>query len=123
RQLGDKPQALRFYRTYLIKVPQASNRTEVLDMIARLERASAEAQAMKTSPPQVVIVQPDALHPAPVAGNALVATAPPRAPTPIYKRWCLWTAVGVVAVGVGLGVGIKPANPSAATNLGTVSPF
>ncbi len=41
-------------------------------------------------------------------GNAELILKEPieRAPTPVYKKWWLWTAVGVVAVGVGLGVGL-----------------
>ena len=35
------------------------------------------------------------------------------APTPIYKKWWLWTAVGVAAVvGVGVGVGVGYALPN-----------
>ena len=34
-----------------------------------------------------------------------VATAP-EAKTPIYKKWWLWTIVGVVVVGAGVGAGV-----------------
>src|SRR5262245_49679209 len=37
RQLGDKPQAIRFYRTYLIKVPDAPKREQIREMVATLE--------------------------------------------------------------------------------------
>jgi hypothetical protein len=30
----------------------------------------------------------------------------PVAPTPLYRRWWLWTAVGAAAVAIGLGVGL-----------------
>jgi tetratricopeptide (TPR) repeat protein len=43
----------------------------------------------------------------PGSNAALTASAPARREsTPVYKKWWLWTAVGVVAVGVGLGVGL-----------------
>ena len=46
-------------------------------------------------------------------------------PQPVYKRWWLWTIVGVVvagaAVGVGVGVGTQK-SASFNANLGTVGP-
>jgi tetratricopeptide (TPR) repeat protein len=39
------------------------------------------------------------------AAATTVATEAPRK-TPVYKKWWLWTTVGVVVVGVGLGVGL-----------------
>ncbi len=44
RQLGDKPQAIRSYRAYLSKVPNASNRDEVKRTIESLEQALAGEQ-------------------------------------------------------------------------------
>jgi tetratricopeptide (TPR) repeat protein len=48
-------------------------------------------------------------QPAPPAAQpppAVVAQPAPATGTPIYKKWWLWTAVGVAAVAVGLGVGL-----------------
>lgn len=47
---------------------------------------------------------------------------------PLYRRWWLWSVVGVAAatLGVGLGVGLMQplrATPTAPTMLGTVRPF
>jgi hypothetical protein len=42
RNLGDKAQALRFLRLYLVKEPKAANRGEVQAMIDNLEKAAAE---------------------------------------------------------------------------------
>jgi hypothetical protein len=36
----------------------------------------------------------------------LVATGPRDAGTPVYKKWWLWTVVGVAVVGVGVGLGV-----------------
>jgi len=49
-----------------------------------------------------------------------VITAKPDKPTPAYKRWWVWTLVGVgaVSLAVGLGVGITQHQPS--TSLGIV---
>jgi tetratricopeptide (TPR) repeat protein len=135
RQLGDKQQAIRFYRNYLIKVPNAPKRDQIHDMIAKLETEIAHEQAAKTGPPQGTLVPKEApppLAPAPSPSpEPVIAPPPPSAPkvtkpasTPVYKKWWLWTAVGavaVVAVGVGLGVGLtrSPSTPTANTQFGT----
>jgi hypothetical protein len=49
-------------------------------------------------PPAVVVV------PTGPTGNS--TDEPPAIETPIYKKWWLWTVVGAVVVGAGLGVGL-----------------
>ncbi len=51
RSLGNKPEAVRFYRTFLRKVPQAPNRDEVLKIIANLEQQIAQDHASRVEPP------------------------------------------------------------------------
>jgi tetratricopeptide (TPR) repeat protein len=136
RHLGNQADALTFYRNYLRKVPEAHNRSEVLALVSSLEASLAEKQASSNRPPagalpaqgskepQVpaptasalaspAVLLPSASHPDPDAtrapGNALVVTAQPRHParTPVYKRWWLWTTVGIVAVAAaGVAVGL-----------------
>jgi hypothetical protein len=58
--------------------------------------------------------------------GALTATAPKRRDTePVYKKWWLWTVVGVgvvgIGLGVGLGVGLSGGPPS--SNLGATRVF
>jgi hypothetical protein len=53
--------------------------------------------------------------------NTLVATAPAPEKKPLYKRWQLWTAVGVVAaagLAVGLGVGLSSSGSAPSTHFG-----
>jgi hypothetical protein len=115
RQLGDKPAAVRAYRTYLIKLPNAPNRALVLDMIAKLEKSIDEEQATKAAPPQGTMTpsgetppepEPAVAAPAPVAAEPVVARTAPPPHTPVYKKWWLWTIVGVVVVGAAVGIGV-----------------
>lgn len=69
RQLGDNAQAIRDYRMYLTKVPDAPNRAEVEAIVERIERASASA-----SPPQDV--KPPPVAPAGPPTPTLAAPAP-----------------------------------------------
>ena len=122
RLLNQNTEALRAYRTYLRRAPTAANRDEVERKIAAIEEAQAAANKATTAPPNQVL-PPDAhatgepttpttttttttSEPATATGNALTASAPPSDRQPIYKKWWLWTAVGVVVVGAGLGIGL-----------------
>ncbi|MCU1277167.1 MAG: hypothetical protein JWM53_713 [bacterium] len=120
RLLNQNTEALRAYKTYLRRAPTAPNRDEVERKIAAIEAAQAAANTATTTPPNQVL-PPDghAAEPATTApvttgepppattSNSLTASAPsPADRQPIYKKWWLWTAVGVVAVGAGLGIGL-----------------
>lgn len=134
RQLGDKAAAVRFYRTYLIKVPTAPKRGQIVEMIERLEAdlaaapvappptaTGAKAPAADPVPAPATVTPAPATAPAPAPvvttlpattpnGTAAVAApAPSPAPssrTPLHKKWWVWTIVGVAAVGIGVGVGL-----------------
>jgi tetratricopeptide (TPR) repeat protein len=122
RLLNQNTEALRAYKTYLRRAPTASNRAEVERKIAAIEEAQAAANKATTTPPNQVLppdahatgepattttTAPATSEPSTTSGNALTASAPPPSDrTPIYKKWWLWTAVGVVAVGAGLGIGL-----------------
>jgi tetratricopeptide (TPR) repeat protein len=129
RQLGEKEQAIKFFRNYLSKVPNAPNREAVRSVIAHLEQLSEQERRTKSSPP-LGTIQPNEATPAntPPTAPLTVTTPsqPPPARTPIYKKWWLWTAVGVVAAGaaVGLGVGLSASSSQTAnTSFGTLHPF
>ena len=123
RQLGKKAEAVKFYRTYLNKIPNAPNRDAVEHIIAELDAAIALENATAQHPPQGTlppdgpppvaappVAQPSVAASAAGAGDATTVVARPQRRTPIYKKWWLWTAVGAVAVvglGVGLGVGLS----------------
>ena len=137
RQLDQRADAIRAYRMYLVNAPDASNRDEVQKLIARLEHELAEERATRSAPPPGV--QPPAAKPTPAVAHdaaptaapslALTATAPSPHQTPTYKKWWVWTIVGVAvaggaAAGLALGLGHNGAStPTANTSFGTASPF
>ncbi|MES1210012.1 MAG: hypothetical protein ABUS79_29090 [Pseudomonadota bacterium] len=82
RQLGATERALFYYERYLAAAPNAPDREIVEDRITELELVKA--------PPPVTAP--------PVAGAPVAAADKPR---PVWKRWWVWTAVGV-AVGAGI---------------------
>jgi tetratricopeptide (TPR) repeat protein len=126
RLLNHKPEALRAYRIYLQKKPDAANRADIENIIATLQDAINKDQKASTMPPVGVEGQkppeetPPSPSPSPQAtvtppSPAAAATTPlPPAPEkPIYKRWWLWAAAGaVVAVAIGVGVGVGLAENS-----------
>ncbi len=131
RLAGNYPQALLAYKAYLRNVPAAPNRREVEARINEMQAIVDEQTRTNQRPPQGTM-EPKPLDtspstsapppatsppPAPESSTTLTASAPPPAETtPGYKKWWLWTAVGVVAVGVGVGLGVglgvKPKNPT-----------
>jgi hypothetical protein len=136
---NDLPQALFFYRSYLRNAPNAPNRVEVEDRIRRLDAQIATQKQVTATPPNGVhlangAVQPEPklppaipppLSPLPVAA-ATVAAPVPRAATPAYKRWWVWTAVGAVAVSavaIGLGVGLTSSARAPQSDLGNSKVF
>jgi tetratricopeptide (TPR) repeat protein len=126
RQLGNKEEAISFYRKYLNKVPNAPNREDVQNTIDKLNAALQAERTSKTTPPQGTLGEPltgppEGQKPAESSASGVVApsaassTATPAATAekkPLTKKWWFWTAVGggvvvVVALGVGLGVGLS----------------
>ena len=108
RQLGERRQAIFYYRLYLSEserlqpgaaVPFAA---EVLGHLRRLEEA----------PP---LTRPALARPA-LSRSALVTTpptAPPQSSTrtpPLYRRWWFWTLIGAAVVGATTGtiVALQP---------------
>ena len=120
RLLNKNDDALRFYRSYLRRQPDAANHAEVEHKIEALQQAIAAQEQARSTPPTATlrpgevpaatpVEPPSVTATAPAASGELVATRAAR-PTPIYKRWWLWTGVGVVVavgLGVGLGVGLQ----------------
>jgi len=116
RQLGDHQKALRFYRTYLIKVPAAPNRDEVKQLIAQLMRTIEEEKQRKAPPPPSTLApataQPEAPStPAPLSGSVVTKPASAEMPTgaPVDRALArrkviagaVTAAFGVAAAGVG----------------------
>src|SRR5262249_39726649 len=133
RQLDQKADALRAYRSYLRNVPDATNREEVNRIVANLEKALADEQKLKASlpspgataasaAPQATPQAEPVAPPAEPARRATVSVSPsappaPSAPTtgdkrPRHRRWWLWATVGVlVAGGIAAGVAVPLTRP------------
>jgi len=86
RQLGATEQALFYYDRYLAGAADGSDRDTA-------EQRVGELESLRARPP--VSATPPGLIAAPGAG------AGARTPTPVWRRWWVWTAVGAaLAVGV-----------------------
>jgi len=81
RDLGATEQALFYYNRYLAAAPRAPNRDLVEDRVAELEMLRGPSPATAPTP--------------------AAAGGPKARPTPLWRRWWLWTAVGV-ALGAGV---------------------
>jgi tetratricopeptide (TPR) repeat protein len=124
RQLGDEEQAIKFYKSYLRRMPSAPNRDDVTRLVAGLEkssnekRASSERQRAESDALAKQRAQADAAERAARAAQleadanarrrALeLQTTQPVPRQPVYKKWWLWTTVALVAAaGAGVGVGV-----------------
>lgn len=105
RNLGDLDKAVFAFRLYLRKRPEAPNREAVLQLIKELERRIGERdRQQKKVPVYLPESRPITERPQP----------PPPPPTPVYKRWWLWTLVGLAAGGAAVGIyfGVKSREPS-----------
>lgn len=118
RQLGDKPNAVKFYRSYLRKVPDAPNRAEVSSTITSLDAAIAIENAKPVEHPAVAAPAiPHDESNVVRTQNQLVAASPSPKRTPIYKKWWLWTIVGAVAAGAATGVAVAVTSQRAESSL------
>jgi tetratricopeptide (TPR) repeat protein len=115
-RLSNQPElALQFYKTYLRAESRAANRREVENRIADLERLLQAKQHIQR-PPDTTLSPGErkAGEPEVAEKTAPVLIAQPKVnvlnkeppPTPVYKKWWLWTVVGVAAAGVAVGVGV-----------------
>src|SRR6185295_9104407 len=97
-------------------MPNVANRREIEQRITSLEEEIAKHKAITNQPPNATVAPgglvttpaepPPAAEPKHETPLVTAAPSPPTERKPIYKKWWLWTTVGVVAVGVGLGVGL-----------------
>jgi tetratricopeptide (TPR) repeat protein len=126
RLMNENRDALRYYRLYLNRAPDASNRPETERRIASLEAlSSSESHPRSTSPAEAASPSPvrsSAAPPPALVSNPQVAAdvhaRSDRAKTPVYKKWWLWTIVGVAVAGAGVGLGIgltRSSSPSGTT--------
>lgn len=122
RLLGERAEALTYYRRFLRTAPESPNRAEVERRIRELEAASAGPPPAPVAPlvPPAPIPVP---HPPAVPDRASPPPAPVRAPEaavtggvgpvedrtddggPIYSRWWFWAgAAALIAGGVTAGL-------------------
>jgi tetratricopeptide (TPR) repeat protein len=108
RLAGEKDAALRAYKSFLRRSPEAGNRAAVQSRIDELQKAIDQEQKAKEGPPDGT-ARPMTMQ------DPVVSPPAPRAPekVPVYKKWWLWTIVGGVvvagaAVGLGVGLGTAP---------------
>jgi tetratricopeptide (TPR) repeat protein len=93
--------------------PPANAQTEPPPAEAN-ENKPGPTAATTTPPPATATTAPSTTS-TPAAAVDLNASAPEPKSTPVYKKWWLWTVVGVVVVGaaVGTGVALATSQPSA----------
>jgi PEGA domain len=101
-------------------VPPPANPPPATTAPATTESAPAAATPPPAAPapppenPPPAAAPPPSTAPPAATAAPVVATTTSEAPTPVYKKWWLWTIVGVavvgVAVGVGVGVGVSGGN-------------
>jgi tetratricopeptide (TPR) repeat protein len=134
RFANEPAEAVRAYRSYLRRVPNAPHRVEIEGHITRLQAAmSAPTTPPTTTTPPATTpsgAPPPATTPTTTpttsAPEATVNAQPATETPPLYKRWWLWTIVGgVVVVGVGVGLAVAYTTPKDASapssNVFTVS--
>jgi tetratricopeptide (TPR) repeat protein len=122
-QLGQYAAALDSYKSYLEADPASDRRAGIEERMAKLKEllAPPPPPAPKQWPPESKPADNSA-----VAAPAVTVEKPAPRRTPVYKKWWLWTIVGVaaagVALGVGLGVGLSSGGSSFNANLHPVGP-
>ncbi len=82
----------------------------------RVKTLSGGTQAPTTSKPATMPDFPIVIPKSPVDGGKVLnfSVLPSTPPTPVYKKWWLWTAVGAIVAGatVGIVVGTWPRTPN-----------
>lgn len=102
RLKGDFAAALRAYKSYLHRVPDAENAEEVRSRIAELQKLADQAATAQRKPPEGTKQPgpPIVVNQQPTQRTSTAAkSTPEKPPRPFYKRWYFWTAIGLVAVG------------------------
>jgi tetratricopeptide (TPR) repeat protein len=112
RQLGQRADAVTSFRTYLVEAKHPANRDEVEAIITQLRGEIAAEEAKQRDEAAAAAAAAAASAAAAQAAQSVTPTLvvdapPPPRKTPVYKKWWLWTTVGVVvAVGIGVGLGV-----------------
>ena len=97
-------------RAYLRHKPKAKNRAQVEEEIAEVDERIKVLRAQRPT------------EPAALNNILLIPEAQAAEPVPIYKKWWLWTAVGVVVAGAVTTAVVLTAPKEIHTEQGTLSP-
>ncbi len=106
---GQLAEAVTYYQMYL-DAGAEGNAGQRLKAQQRLDEARSELSlGTVTGKPASNKTQPVSLVP----GSAALTSAPPTSSVPVYRKWWLWTIVGVAAAGaaVGIGLGVAAQRP------------
>ena len=143
RLAGNNEKALILYKNYIQFYPDVTNSDDVRNQITKLKEALAASEKARSSPPTDT-TQPQPMPPeptvAPRSSESANAPTPPTSArpdlmsktelkphhersTPIYKKWWLWTIVGVVVAGGAVAAAVVATQPSGPwTNAPDVGP-
>jgi tetratricopeptide (TPR) repeat protein len=101
RQVGRVDQALFFYERYLSAAPDAPDRDEVEEQMSDLEKSRSRSPL--ASPPAIKSPPPSPAPASPFAHDVVLVPIAPAADAtdehPLWRRWWVWTAVGVLIAG------------------------
>lgn len=110
---GHLAEAMTYYRRYL-ETGHAERQERTRQLLAEAEQELG-AQTRPQPPPPAVAPAPPAIAVAPPLSlqGAQAPAAVPTRETPLYKRWWLWTVIGVTAAGAAtaLGIGLYARGP------------
>jgi tetratricopeptide (TPR) repeat protein len=136
RMKGERDQAIGYYKHFLHERPSGAASDEARRYVVELTAELSAARQREAEAAQLREAEVARLREARAARAAALAPSPPPlalAParstpdTPIYRRWWLWTAVGAVVAGAGVGLAVgltRSSSPSApSTTFGTARPF
>jgi hypothetical protein len=134
RNLKRYEDAARTYRAYIREAPgiDTSGREQVQKLIAEMDKDAElnrknQAPASRETTPSGSetsatqnnsSVTPKAAVASPAGASLTVVAAdkPEHRSTPAYKRWWVWTIVGVVVVGAGVGIGLGVTQSKSSSN-------
>lgn len=131
RQLGRLEKAAFFFRRFLELMPASPNAPTARQLLEEVEaRRAAEKQAearqaegiAAQAEPKLLVVPPPPALASDATPTAPASNPEPTVEAPLYKKWWLWTLVGVVVVGAAAGTAVAVSSQSSPsqTSLGTL---
>jgi tetratricopeptide (TPR) repeat protein len=116
RLLGERQDAITFYRRYLEAAPESRNRSEVERRIADLE-AAAQRETPVTPPAPTLAPPPVITAPTSAPEAAVSVPVPVAEQRPVYKRWWFWAGLAAVAAGTVTAVALSRGGSDCGPNL------